>query len=31
MLNRHIEDPDGNVWEIMWVDAAAPAQTPQIV
>src|SRR4030081_3347462 len=27
MLNRHVEDPDGNVWEIMWMDAAALAQT----
>lgn len=25
MLNRHVEDPDGNVWEIMWMDAAAMA------
>ena len=23
MFNRHVEDPDGNVWEIMWMDAAA--------
>jgi uncharacterized protein len=29
MLNRHVEDPDGNVWEIMWMDAAALAQTPK--
>jgi uncharacterized protein len=29
MLNRHVEDPDGNVWEIMWTDAAALAQTPK--
>jgi len=29
MLNRHVEDPDGNVWEIMWMDAAALAQPPQ--
>jgi uncharacterized protein len=28
MFNRHVEDPDGNVWEIMWMDAAALAQTP---
>jgi predicted lactoylglutathione lyase len=28
MLNRHVEDPDGNVWEILWMDAAALAQTP---
>ena len=31
MLNRHVEDPDGNVWEIMWMDAAALAQTAQMV
>jgi predicted lactoylglutathione lyase len=29
MLNRHVEDPDGNVWEILWMDAAALAQTPK--
>jgi len=29
MLNRHVEDPDGNVWEILWMDAAALAQTPE--
>jgi predicted lactoylglutathione lyase len=23
MLNRTVEDPDGYVWEIMWMDAAA--------
>jgi predicted lactoylglutathione lyase len=23
MLNRHVEDPDGNVWEIMWMDMSA--------
>ena len=23
MFNRHIEDPDGNVWEILWMDPAA--------
>jgi hypothetical protein len=28
-LNRHVEDPDGNVWEIMWMDAAALAGTPE--
>ncbi len=28
MFNRHVEDPDGNVWEIMWMDSAALAQTP---
>ena len=29
MLNRHVEDPDGNVWEILWMDPAALAQTPE--
>ncbi len=29
MFNRHVEDPDGNVWEIMWMDAAALAKTPE--
>ena len=29
MFGRSVEDPDGNVWEIMWMDAAAHAQTPQ--
>jgi hypothetical protein len=29
MFNRHVEDPDGNVWEIMWMDAAALAGTPE--
>jgi predicted lactoylglutathione lyase len=27
MFSRSIEDPDGNVWEIMWMDAAAHAET----
>ena len=27
MLNRSVEDPDGYVWEIMWMDAAAHTQT----
>jgi glyoxalase/bleomycin resistance protein/dioxygenase superfamily protein len=27
MFNRSIEDPDGYVWEIMWIDAAAHAAT----
>jgi predicted lactoylglutathione lyase len=26
MFNRSVEDPDGNVWEIMWMDMAAFAQ-----
>jgi predicted lactoylglutathione lyase len=29
MFSRSVEDPDGNVWEIMWMDAAAHAQTPE--
>jgi predicted lactoylglutathione lyase len=29
MFNRHVEDPDGNVWEIFWMDPAALAQTPK--
>jgi uncharacterized protein len=23
MFNRHIEDPDGNVWEFMWMNPSA--------
>jgi predicted lactoylglutathione lyase len=26
MFSRSVEDPDGNVWEIMWMDPAAVAQ-----
>jgi hypothetical protein len=29
MYGRSIEDPDGNVWEIMWMDAAALAEAPK--
>jgi len=29
MYSRSIEDPDGYVWEIMWMDPAAPAGTAQ--
>jgi predicted lactoylglutathione lyase len=29
MVNRAVEDPDGNIWEIIWMDAAALAQTPK--
>ena len=29
LFNRSVEDPDGNVWEIMWMDAGAHAQTPK--
>jgi hypothetical protein len=28
MYGRSIEDPDGNIWEIMWMDMAAHAQAP---
>lgn len=27
MFGRSVEDPDGNVWEIMWMETAAHAQT----
>jgi uncharacterized protein len=27
MFSRSVEDPDGNVWEIMWMDVAAHAET----
>ena len=27
MFSRSVEDPDGNVWEIMWTDPAAVGQT----
>ena len=26
MFSRSVEDPDGNVWEIMWMDPAALAK-----
>lgn len=29
MFSRSVEDPDGNVWEILWMDAAALAQAPK--
>jgi hypothetical protein len=29
MFGRSVEDPDGNVWEIMWMDPAALAQKPE--
>ena len=28
MFGRSVEDPNGNVWEIMWMDPAALAQKP---
>jgi predicted lactoylglutathione lyase len=28
MYGRSAEDPDGNVWEIMWMDAAAAYAGP---
>ena len=27
MFSRSVQDPDGNVWEIMWMDPAALAKT----
>jgi predicted lactoylglutathione lyase len=27
MFGRSVEDPDGYVWEIMWMDVAAHAET----
>jgi predicted lactoylglutathione lyase len=27
MFSRSVEDPDGNVWEVMWMDMSAFAQT----
>ena len=29
MFSRSVEDPDGNVWEIMWMDPSALAQKPE--
>jgi hypothetical protein len=29
MFNRHIEDPDGYVWGITWMDPAALANAPE--
>ena len=29
MFSRSVEDPDGNVWEILWMDPAALAQKPE--
>ena len=29
MFSRSIEDPDGAVWEIMWMDPSALAQKPE--
>jgi len=29
MYNRHIEDPDGYVWEIMWMDPSAIGGTTE--
>ena len=31
MFSRSIEDPDGNVWEIVWMNPAAQAHTPESV
>ena len=29
MFGRSVEDPDGNVWEIMWMDPSALVQKPE--
>ena len=29
MFGRSVEDPDGNVWEIIWMDATATAGAPE--
>jgi hypothetical protein len=29
MFGRSVEDPDGNVWEIMWMDPAAIVPKPE--
>jgi uncharacterized protein len=29
LYNRHVEDPDGYVWELVWMDAAAHDGTPE--
>jgi predicted lactoylglutathione lyase len=29
MYNRQVEDPDGYVWEIMWMDMSAAPATPE--
>lgn len=29
MYNRSVEDPDGYIWEIMWMDAVAQAGSPE--
>jgi predicted lactoylglutathione lyase len=31
MYGRSVEDPDGNVWELMWMDVAAMAGAAQSV
>ena len=31
MYGRSVEDPDGYVWELMWMDAAAMAAAPEAV
>lgn len=28
MYGRSVEDPDGNVWEILWMDPAAATGGP---
>jgi predicted lactoylglutathione lyase len=30
MYGRSFEDPDGHIWEVMWMDAAAAAAAPSV-
>lgn len=30
MYNRNVEDPDGNVWEVVWMDMKAFAETAKV-
>ena len=30
MLNRHLADPDGHVWEAVWMDMVAAAAAPDV-
>jgi predicted lactoylglutathione lyase len=29
MYGRSFEDPDGHIWEVMWMDSAALAGAPE--
>jgi hypothetical protein len=30
MYGRSFEDPDGHIWEVMWMDVAAATAAPSI-